>query len=151
MDLYTIQQILERCYDVMCKNVIAKFDIFDDEQNKSIRMLTYEIFGWDRYTYISEEKIKLLDFLGNYCEDGYTWCMYTNTYYPSKCTRGKKFTDDEYVYPKSSVMFECFKCSHENGCTWDTLVCKCALGIGNLKCIKYAHANGCPINIRESL
>jgi len=44
MDLYTIQQILERCDTDDCRNILKIFEMNDDD--KTIRMKIYERYVW---------------------------------------------------------------------------------------------------------
>lgn len=39
---------------------------------------------------------------------------------------------------------KCLKYAHENGCPWDEFTCYKAVQGGALECLKYAHENGCP-------
>jgi hypothetical protein len=39
---------------------------------------------------------------------------------------------------------KCLKYAHENGCLWDEDICSFAAGNGQLECLKYLHENGCP-------
>lgn len=44
---------------------------------------------------------------------------------------------------------ECLKYAHANGCEWNERVCFIAVDNNKLKCLKYAHKNGCPWNIHD--
>jgi hypothetical protein len=41
---------------------------------------------------------------------------------------------------------KCLKYAHENGCPWDEYTCINAVQNGHIECLKYAHENGCPWN-----
>nr|QBK86100.1 MAG: ankyrin repeat protein [Marseillevirus LCMAC101] len=39
---------------------------------------------------------------------------------------------------------KCLRYAHENGCPWDPDTTCAAAANGELKCLRYAHENGCP-------
>jgi hypothetical protein len=41
---------------------------------------------------------------------------------------------------------KCLRYAHENGCPWDEKTCSEAAAGGHLECLRYAHENGCPWN-----
>jgi hypothetical protein len=41
---------------------------------------------------------------------------------------------------------KCLQYAHENGCPWDKDTCRTATIEGSLECLKYAHENGCPLS-----
>ena len=41
--------------------------------------------------------------------------------------------------------------AHENCCCWDEMTCYWASYYGHLNCLKYAHENGCTIDVKDCL
>jgi hypothetical protein len=60
-----------------------------------------------------------------------------------------KYGWDEYTCYRATVdgNLRCLKCAHENGCPLDEDICAIAVRCRHSKCLKYLHKIGCPWNV----
>jgi hypothetical protein len=58
------------------------------------------------------------------------------------------FKKDTCTTAASRGYLKCLKYAHVNGCPWDENTCAAAAENGQFNCLKYAHLNGCPWDSR---
>ena len=130
MNVYNIQQILERCHPNICRDIMTSFDIFDKNDNKTIRMRIYS-----EYEHLFDVDT----------------CQEAATYGRLECLKyahdnGCPWNESTCTYAAVNRHLECLKYARDNGCPWNESVCSCAAYFGHLDCLKYAHENGCQWN-----
>src|SRR5207249_1163992 len=59
----------------------------------------------------------------------------------------KHFTLEFSYFLVINGELKCLKYAHDNGCAWDEETCAYAAENGHLECLKYAHENNCPWNV----
>jgi len=176
MELYTTQQILERCSVDSCYDIMENFEIFDDENNKSTRMIIYNYYGWDYELFDKgfddcscceiQHPMSTCSFIardGNvdllkYAHDN--GCLWDRRTFLMILTKGKGLRSDPIICYREKKnhplkirnkriegkYMECLKYCYENGCIWDECNYDYMLEEGNLECFKYAYELGCPWN-----